>query len=140
LGLTSKIVQANSAAEPLNIDALSLDYKALDLPFRKELKIDERISLPIACLSLGNLKIGFLPGEPYVEFQLRYREAMLPNYAFVNGYSNGWAGYLPTSSAFKEGGYGADFFSGDPSPEFSRTQIQPGDGEVIINKLIELSN
>jgi hypothetical protein len=135
--LKDKVEQANAEAVKLPIERLSLDYQELRLPYRTDEKYE--ITVPLACLTLGNLKIGFLPGEPFVEFQLRYREAMLPNYAFVNGYCNGWTGYLPTAAAFKEGGYGADFFNCDRPPEFNRTQICPGDGEVIIDKLIELS-
>ena len=63
---------------------------------------------------------------------------MLPNLSFVNGYSNGWHGYMPTAKAYVEGGYGADFFPGE-KPEYGRTQIKPGDGERVVDELIKLS-
>jgi hypothetical protein len=118
---------------------LSVNSEILKLRHRKN---NQKINVVEACINIGGVKIGFLPGEPYVEFQLAFREALAPSSCFVNGYSNGWCGYIPTEKSFEEGGYGVDYFEEIPSlpMDFSRTQIKPGDGEIILGKLIELAN
>lgn len=107
----------------------------------KHRKTGQDIGLVLACADIGGIKAGFLPGEPYVEFQLAFREAFAPEPSFVNGYSNGWNGYLPTEKAFEEGGYGVQYFEelSDVPYYYGRTQINPGDGELILEKLIELA-
>jgi len=57
-----------------------------------------------------------LPGEPFVEHQLAFREkaecssSMLAGYTFTASIAEGtWAGYLPTIRAAVEGGYGANY-------------------------------
>ncbi len=135
--LTKKVLDANKHACKLDTEKFYMDYDDV-LLFHRDSE-DFEITVPIACLMIGDLKIGFLPGEPFVEFQCSYRDAMQPNLSFVNGYSNGWPGYIPTAAAYTEGGYGVDFFPGE-NPEHGRTQIRPGDGERIVDELIKLSN
>ena len=134
--LAAKALSALSEAVPLAEDEFSIKTETLELPHRKHPEIMVKILL--SCVHLGNVRIGFLPGEPFVEFQLRYRQELAPHPVFINGYSNGGIGYLPTATAFTEGGYGVDYFN-DPDPEIGRTQIGPGDGETIIEHLIKLS-
>ena len=117
---------------------LSIKSEVLKLKHRKN---NQEIDIVEACIDLGGVKIGFLPGEPYVEFQMAFMKALAPSSCFVNGYSNGWCGYIPTEKSFGEGGYGVDYFEELPSlpMDFGRTQVNPGDGEIMLEKLIELA-
>ena len=56
--------------------------------------------------SINDAHIVGLPGEVFVEYALQIKK-LRPN-VFVAGYANGNVGYVPTASAFKEGGYEVD--------------------------------
>ncbi len=71
-----------------------------------------------------------LPGEPFVEHQLAFREkaecgmGMLFGYSYSSG--GEWAGYLPTIQAAVEGGYGASY----------NTTVEVGTGERLVDKAV----
>ena len=97
----------------------------------------ERIPIGWTAGAIGDaLCFVALPGEPFVEFQLTFREKAECATAMVFGYSYSaggvWAGYLPTIRATAEGGYGAGY----------NTTVEPGTGERLIDsavvKLFEL--
>jgi hypothetical protein len=71
-----------------------------------------------------------LPGEPFVEHQLTFREKAECGAAMVFGYSYSaggvWAGYIPTILASVEGGYGADY----------NTTVEVGTGERLIDRAV----
>ncbi len=56
----------------------------------------------------------------------------------IVGYANGYAGYIPPEEAFRWGGYGVDFYPGDP-PEYGRTALPKGAGERIFGELLALA-
>jgi hypothetical protein len=74
---------------------------------------------------LLNKQIAFLgmPGEPFVDFQINWRDRCPVRNAFLVGYANGYYDYIPTLRAASEGGYGA----GD-----SDTYVEPGTGERML--------
>ena len=65
-----------------------------------------------------------MPGEPFVEFQTRWRESCPVANCLFAGYANGYFGYLPTIRAAAEGGYGS---SDD------ETWVEPGAGERMLD-------
>lgn len=65
-----------------------------------------------------------LPGEPFVDFQLNWRERCPTPDAFFLGYSDGYFGYFPTIHAATEGGYGGSS---------SSTWVEVGAGEQMVN-------
>lgn len=73
-----------------------------------------------------------LPGEPFVEHQLTFREKAECGVAMLFGYSysitGAWAGYLPTIRAVAEGGYGAGY----------NTRVQAGTGERLVDQGVVL--
>jgi hypothetical protein len=48
-----------------------------------------------------------MPGEPFVDFQINWRDRCPVREAFFLGYGNGYVGYFPTIRAASLGGYGA---------------------------------
>ena len=69
-----------------------------------------------------------LPGEPFVDHQITFREKAECSNAMLFGYSysagGAWAGYLPTIRAAVEGGYGADY----------NTTVEVGTGEMLVDR------
>jgi hypothetical protein len=66
-------------------------------------RIDRPIEL--TCLDLGGAAVLQLPGEPFVEYQLKAQELAADRFVCVAGYGDGGPGYIPTDKAYLEGGY-----------------------------------
>jgi hypothetical protein len=66
-------------------------------------RIDEPIN--VTCLDFGKAAILHLPGEPFVEYQLKAQETRPDAFVCVAGYGDGGPGYIPTAKAYLEGGY-----------------------------------
>lgn len=75
---------------------------------------------------LINKRIALLgmPGEPFVDFQINWRDRCPVRNAFLVGYANGYYDYIPTIRAASEGGYGA---------ADSDTYVEPGTGERMVD-------
>jgi len=98
---------------------------------------EEKISISWTAGAFGDsLCFAALPGEPFVELQLAFREKTECGSTMLFGYSYSaggvWAGYIPTILASVQGGYGADY----------NTTVAVGTGEQLIDraavKLFEL--
>lgn len=78
-----------------------------------------RIERPIdiACLDLETAKILHLPGEPFIDYQLRGQELDRDHFVCVAGYGDGGPGYIPTERAYAEGGYEPTVAYAHPSCE-----------------------
>ena len=74
---------------------------ALQLAWRQ--RIEQPIDL--TCLDLGKALVVHLPGEPFIEYQLRAQELRKDAFVCVAGYGDGGPGYIPTARAYREGGY-----------------------------------
>ena len=61
--------------------------------------------IPITCLELGAARVLHLPGEPFIEYQLRAQELRRNAFVCVAGYGDGGPGYIPIAQAYLEGGY-----------------------------------
>lgn len=90
------------------------------------------LSTPMDCpvtTILLNREIAILglPGEPFVELGLNFRDRAPAKHAFFAGYFNGYHGYFPTIRAAVEGGYGAEGLV---------ARIEVGAGEAMVNSAI----
>ena len=67
----------------------------------------QRLDKPIelTCLHLGKVLVLHLPGEPFIEYQLKAQELRSDTIVCTAGYGDGGPGYIPTSHAYFEGGY-----------------------------------
>jgi hypothetical protein len=61
--------------------------------------------IELTCLDLCRAQILHLPGEPFVEFQLRAQKLRKDGFVCVAGYGDDGPGYLPTAAAYLQGGY-----------------------------------
>jgi hypothetical protein len=67
----------------------------------------QRLDRPIevSCLDLGQVLVLHLPGEPFIEYQLKAQTLCKDRAVCVAGYGDGGPGYIPTDMAYLEGGY-----------------------------------
>jgi hypothetical protein len=68
-----------------------------------------------------------MPGEPFVNFQMNWRDRCPARVCIVLGYTNGYFDYLPTIDAAAEGGYGA---------ADSNTYVEVGAGERMLRQAL----
>ncbi len=68
-----------------------------------------------------------MPGEPFVNFQINWRDRCPVPDALFLGYANGYFDYFPTIDAAAQGGYGA----GD-----SNTYVEVGAGERMLRQAL----
>lgn len=61
--------------------------------------------IELTCLDLGKALVLHLPGEPFVEYQLKAQKLRKDAFVCVAGYGDGGPGYIPTDKAYLEGGY-----------------------------------
>ena len=61
--------------------------------------------IDLTCLDLGKALLLHLPGEPFIEYQLKAQQFRKDNFVCVAGYGDGGPGYIPTDRAYLEGGY-----------------------------------
>jgi neutral ceramidase len=66
------------------------------------------IRLPVTTVLIDRrIAILTMPGEPFVEYQINWRQRCPVHDAFLIGYANGYNGYFPTIRSATLGGYGA---------------------------------
>jgi hypothetical protein len=84
--------------------------------------------LPVATVLINN-RIAWmtLPGEPFVNFQIDWRNRCPVHDAFFLGYANGSFGYFPTLYAASLGGYGA---------ANTATWIEPGAADQMVDHAV----
>src|SRR5260370_34382681 len=71
-------------------------------------QIKPELQLPVATVLLNKrIALMTMPGEPFVDFQMNWRDRCPVRDAFFLGYTNGYLGYFPTIRAATNGGYGA---------------------------------
>lgn len=86
------------------------------------------LSVPVTTVLINKtIALAGLPGEPFVDFQLNWRERCPVRDAFFVGYANGYLDYFPTIRAAAEGGYGA---------ADSDTYIAVGAGERMVDQAL----
>lgn len=66
-------------------------------------------AIPFQCLTLNDVSVLHLPGEPFVEYQLFAQETRPDRFVCLAGYGDCGPGYLPTAQAYEEGGYEASW-------------------------------
>jgi hypothetical protein len=79
----------------------------------------KRIDRPIylTCLDFGKAAVLHLPGEPFIEYQLKAQKLRKDDFICVAGYGDGGPGYIPTAKAFFEGGYETTVALAEPESE-----------------------
>lgn len=91
-------------------------------------RIKPEIQIPVATV-LINKRIAWMtmPGEPFVGFQINWRDRCPVRDAFFLGYANGYNGYFPTIKAASLGGYGT---------ASATTWLEVGAGERMVDHAV----
>jgi hypothetical protein len=85
----------------------------------------EPIEAPVMTVLINNeIALAGMPGEPFVDFQIGFRERSPVRSSFFVGYSNGYFAYFPTIRAAADGGYGANTVT---------TRVEVGAGETMLD-------
>jgi hypothetical protein len=83
------------------------------------------LDCPVTTLIINReIALAGMPGEPFVEFGVSFRDRSPLRNSFFAGYANGYHGYFPTIRAAVEGGYGAEGI-------VARTEV--GAGEAMLD-------
>ena len=92
---------------------------------RRDRRVDmtrRELSTSLSIVTIGNLAMVGIPGEPFVELGLALKRSPHFAHTFVVGYCNDLIGYIPTRAAYDEGGY-----------EVDTARIVAGAGEEIVD-------
>jgi neutral ceramidase len=123
----TKTIKANPARET------TLRYLNDSLKFVGRFNKDKTFDVNICTLLLNDdIAIAAVPGEPFVQLQLDWKQKVNMPHPFVFGYTwyhGTWANYIPDIVSAARGGYGAD--------QNGPTMIEVGSGEAIMNKHLE---
>ena len=122
-----QVMAALAKSKPVQAAPLKVGAEVLEVNNRW--KPEQKIAIGMTAGAVGDgLCFMTIPGEPFVEFQMTFREKAECGAAMLFGYSysvgGGWAGYLPTVIGAVEGGYGADY----------NTTVAVGSGEMLIDR------
>ena len=95
-------------------------------------RYEKHLATPMDCpvttvLINRDIALMGMPGEPFVEFGLNFRDRAPAANAFFAGYCNSFHGYFPTIRAAVEGGYGAEGFT---------ARVEVGAGEAMVDMAI----
>ncbi len=91
-------------------------------------RIVPEIPLPVTTVLIDrDIALMSMPGEPFVDFQINWRDRCPVGHALLLGYTNGYNGYFPTIAAASRGGYGAASAS---------TWVEPGAGERMVDNAV----
>jgi neutral ceramidase len=98
--------------------------ESIDDQNRRDRRVEmarRELSTSLTIVTIGNLSMVGIPGEPFVELGLALKRSPHFAYTFVVGYCNDLIGYIPTRAAYDEGGY-----------EVDTARIAAGSGEEIV--------
>ena len=90
--------------------------------------ITEEVKAPVATVLINKrIALMTMPGEPFVDFQINWRDRCPVREAFFLGYGNGYVGYFPTIRAAALGGYGAGS---------ATSWVEVGAGERMVDQAV----
>jgi hypothetical protein len=88
----------------------------------------EGVNIPMQTIRIGRQIIGAVPAEMFVEFGLEFKQRT--NGGVIVGLANGLVGYIPTETAFAQGGYETGI-----GPSYLKRNA----GNLIIETLIQMA-
>ncbi|MGQ9523966.1 MAG: neutral/alkaline non-lysosomal ceramidase N-terminal domain-containing protein [Armatimonadota bacterium] len=132
--LAEQTRRALEAATPAGDGPIAFAERRLTLPLSNSAG---SVEAPVCALTCGSFAIASMPGEVFVELGMAVRTRSPFSTTLVVGYANGDIGYVPTRSAYPEGGYeveDAHRYYGRPAP------LAPEAGEIMVDACVECLN
>ncbi len=103
------------------------------LKFRGRFDKDKTFDVHLSSILINDeIAIATVPGEPFIQLQLDWKQKVGMAQPFVFGYTwyeGTWPNYIPDIVSAARGGYGAD--------QNGPTMIEVGSGEAIMNRHLE---
>jgi hypothetical protein len=127
--LAVEVKRALSFAKELSAESISFEALSNELKFRNRWNPSEEMTMGVTTL-LINHSIGIftMPGEPFHQFQVDFRNKSGLRHAYLFGYCcdgpYNWPKYLPDLQSAARGGYGAS----------DTTEAEVGAGERLMNQ------
>ena len=87
------------------------------------------VAVPLQVLRIGPVCIGTIPGEPFCEIGLEFRQRSPVQPAFLVELAHGSFGYVPTAKQFEWGGY---------ETWLGSSAFEPHGSEKILDTLLEM--
>lgn len=78
-------------------------------------RVQRQLPITLSALHINSASILHLPGEPFIEYQLRAAALGGDRFVAVAGYGDGGTWYIPTAEAYVQGGYEARMAFSAPS-------------------------
>ena len=105
LPISSNIVEQDLIATLKNKEATAPELRTASKHLAFLRRSAAGATVDIACLSLGDVRILFMPGELFVEYQLAAQKMAPEKTVAMAAYGEYSAGYICTEVAYSEGGY-----------------------------------
>ncbi len=126
---TLKMLQWLGAGDRPASVGLSARRISVELPLKSPSPQEQAYqTTEVQALRMGEVLLVGLPGEVFVEFGLDIKQRLQAEHIFVLSLCNDGFHYVPTESAYPEGGYETD-----SSP------LAPGAGEMLADAAVELA-
>lgn len=131
-----EIIDAGSQLENPELD-WQYTWAKDALEYAKAGKLSDDIPVEVQVFAIGkDIAFAGIPGEVFVEIGLEIKEKSPFKFTFPIECTNGCVGYMPTRSAFDEGGY-------EPALAFKLFGIYPMDidvSEKVVNSAVKMLN
>lgn len=90
------------------------------------------VKLEIQVISIGDIVYVGIPAEVFVDIGLKIKKQSPKSFTFICELANGWVGYLPTETAFENGGHETII------ARFSK--LSPNAESIVVETALELIN
>ena len=92
----------------------------------EQIRVGDVITLRIQAIRIGGAVLVTMPVEPFAELGAQIKERSVAANTVFSGFSNGHYAYLPTTTAYEEGGY-----------EVRATPFAPGSEQLAVDACLE---
>ncbi|MCF8566823.1 neutral/alkaline non-lysosomal ceramidase N-terminal domain-containing protein [Alicyclobacillus tolerans] len=123
-----ELLEASSFIIPSQLDGVPPQAYAVMI-LKMSQYYQDWIEVEVSAFKLGPLVWVFVPGEVFVEFGLQLRKHCSSHVVRVVSLAGDSIGYLPTQTAFEQGGY---------EPTFGTSTVLPGEVERLFSNLEKL--
>jgi neutral ceramidase len=131
--LSYEAIKLTRSISPKPGKETSIRYLNDSLKFVGRFNKDKTFDVHICTILINDeIAIAAVPGEPFVQLQLEWKQKVNMPQSFVFGYTwcqGTWPNYIPDIVSAARGGYGAD--------QNGPAMIEVGSGEAIMNKHLE---
>jgi len=124
-----KILELSGWKVPSLLDGVPKEGYAKEIIALSEFE-EKYIETELQVIQIGELAITCLPGEFFVEQGLTIKDNDIFKETMIFGLANDCVGYVPTESAFAEGGY--------EIKTARSSQLKPEAGQIVVDEILNM--